>query len=103
MQTKHVLVLEINEEQCVQIKNTYYSCMYLTCILYYLNKLNLKCFFFNVLLRNKWSAWLIRGCRVLKKIRYVSLSVTLPTPQITLPLNRHGTHKFVPTTVPIIL
>jgi hypothetical protein len=44
IETKHVivLVLEINEEHRVKIKNTYYSCIYFTRILYYFNKLKLK-------------------------------------------------------------
>jgi hypothetical protein len=27
-ETKHVIVLEINEEHHIQIENTYYSCIY---------------------------------------------------------------------------
>jgi hypothetical protein len=48
-ETKHVRVLEINKEHCVHIKNTYYCCTYLTCRLYYFNKLDLHfyLFFFN--------------------------------------------------------
>jgi hypothetical protein len=39
METKCVIMPEINEEHHVRIKNTYDSCIYLTCILYYFNKL----------------------------------------------------------------
>jgi hypothetical protein len=35
-ETKHVIVLEINEEHHVQIKHIYYSCIYLN----YFSKLN---------------------------------------------------------------
>jgi hypothetical protein len=45
-ETKHVIVPEINEEHHAQIKNTYYSCIYVTCILYSFNKLDLKAFSF---------------------------------------------------------
>jgi hypothetical protein len=38
METKHEMQ-EINEEHHVQIKNTYYSCMYLIHIFYYFSKL----------------------------------------------------------------
>jgi hypothetical protein len=47
MEAERVIVPEINEQHCVQIKNTYYSCIYLTCILYYFSKLNLKFFLKN--------------------------------------------------------
>jgi hypothetical protein len=42
--TKYVIVLGINKEHHIQIKNTYSSCMYSTCTLYYFIKLNLKTF-----------------------------------------------------------
>jgi hypothetical protein len=51
MKTKHVIVLEINKEHCIQTKNAY-SCTYLTCILYYLNGLNVN-FFFSCLFLEK--------------------------------------------------
>jgi hypothetical protein len=38
METKHEMQ-EINEEHHIQIKNIYYSCMYLIHIFYYFNKL----------------------------------------------------------------
>jgi hypothetical protein len=41
-ETMHVIVPEINKEHHVQIKNTCYSYIYLICIIYYLNKYNLK-------------------------------------------------------------
>jgi hypothetical protein len=40
-ETKHLIVLKIIEEHCVQIKNTYYSCLCLTCMFSYFNKVNL--------------------------------------------------------------
>jgi hypothetical protein len=38
----HIIVPDINEEHSVQIKNSYYSCIYLTRILHCFNTLNLK-------------------------------------------------------------
>jgi hypothetical protein len=52
METKFVIVPEINEEHRVQIKNTYYFCIYLTCILHYVNKLNLFIFLIFNFMRN---------------------------------------------------
>jgi hypothetical protein len=43
MGTKHVIVLEINEEYRIKIKNIILA-WYSTCILYYLNKFNLNLF-----------------------------------------------------------
>jgi hypothetical protein len=39
METKHVIVLEIDVDYRFQIKSENYSCIYLTCILYYFIKL----------------------------------------------------------------
>jgi hypothetical protein len=50
-ETKHVKVSEGNEEHRVQIKNTHYCCIYLTCVLYYFNKLNVNFFF------TSWKIW----------------------------------------------
>jgi hypothetical protein len=63
-ETKHVIALvpEINEHY-IQIKNTHHSCIYLTCILYFLNKLNLE-MFSNFLLCEKLGVRLIRWRRV---------------------------------------
>jgi hypothetical protein len=58
-ETKNAVAPEINEGHHVQIKNTYYSYMYLKFILYYFNKLNLKIFFSFLLLKNG-VAWGIR-------------------------------------------
>jgi hypothetical protein len=46
METMHVIMLEINREYHLQVKNTYYSRMYLTCILHYWNKFNFTNFSF---------------------------------------------------------
>jgi hypothetical protein len=40
-ETKHVIVPEINKEHRIQIKNTNYSCIYLTHIFYF-NEFDLK-------------------------------------------------------------
>jgi hypothetical protein len=48
VKTKHVLVPDINDH-LIQIKNTYYSCIYLTCILYCFSKLNVNVFKFLLL------------------------------------------------------
>jgi len=64
-ETKYLVVLKINKEHHTQIKNTYYSCIHLTHILYYFNQLKLN--FFNVLLLENWYAWLIQVCGVFQK------------------------------------
>jgi hypothetical protein len=61
-ETEHVIGLlpEIKEKHCIQIKNTHNSCIYLTCVLYFFNKLNLKSLFIFYFLK--------MGCRVSEKI-----------------------------------
>jgi hypothetical protein len=52
-ETRHVVVLEINEEHRVSIKNTYYSCIYLTHVFYCFNKLSSSPFSVFYFLRNE--------------------------------------------------
>jgi hypothetical protein len=68
-ETEHIIVPDIKEEHCIQIKNTNYYCIYLTHMLSYVNKLNLE-MFFNFLLLEKMGVWLIWLRRVFKKIWY---------------------------------
>jgi hypothetical protein len=44
METKHVILPEIKEENHIKIKNTCYTCIYLIGILYYFFELNLTFF-----------------------------------------------------------
>jgi hypothetical protein len=67
---KYVTVLEINKEHCAQIRNTYNSCICLTCKLYYYNKLNLVLFSIFKFLKKKRGVQLIWWCRVFEKIWY---------------------------------
>jgi hypothetical protein len=69
METKHVIVLEINEEHLKQIKYTYYSCIYLTHILYYFNNLSLKLFSIFYFLKY-WVHGLL-GNVVFEKVSYI--------------------------------
>jgi hypothetical protein len=47
-ETKRARVPKTNTEHHVHIKNMYYCCIHLTCIRYYLNKLNLNFFQFGL-------------------------------------------------------
>jgi hypothetical protein len=55
VETKHVtdLMPEINKTHHIQIKNTHYACIYLTCALYFFNKV----IFFSIYYLLKNEVW----------------------------------------------
>jgi hypothetical protein len=68
-ETKCIIIVAEIKEHYAQIKNTYYFCIYPTCIPYYF-KTEFKHFFKSLLLE-KWGAQLIQWCRIFKKIWYL--------------------------------
>jgi hypothetical protein len=84
VETKQVILTEINEEYSVQIKNIYYSCIYLTYILYQFNKLNLNIFLISYFLKD-WVRGSLTGAGYLRKYGtycQTSLVYTLPSTAI---------------------
>jgi hypothetical protein len=53
LESTHNLLLPITPpKHSIQIKNSYYSCIYLTCVLYYSNTFNLNIFSVSYFLKN---------------------------------------------------